>query len=154
VPAGIEIVSLAARPHLHARTYLELALEAFADIPTPRTIEISLEEWEREWIGWPEGSFVALAGDEIVGCAGLIRDPDRSDRAENTLTAVRPDWRRRGLARALKETTIAWASANGIRELYTWTQDGNENMRGVNQRLGYGTRNIDVSFRRPLPLPA
>jgi GNAT superfamily N-acetyltransferase len=152
-PEGIEIVSLAARPELRARTYHELALAAFEDIPTPRKIQISLEDWERAWITSLEGSFVALEGDEIVGCAGLIEDEDRPERAENSLTAVRRNWRGRGLARALKETTIAWASANGIREIYTWTQTGNENMQAVNTKLGYLTRMVSISLRRPLPLP-
>jgi mycothiol synthase len=105
-------------------------------------------------ITWPEGSFVALAGDEIVGCAGLIRDEDRPDRAENSLTAVRRDWRGRGVARALKERTIAWAAENGLGEIYTWTQTGNENMRAVNERLGYVTRGLTVSVRASLPLPS
>jgi GNAT superfamily N-acetyltransferase len=83
----------------------------------------------------------------------LIRDSDRPDRAENSLTAVRRDWRGRGVAGALKETAIAWAAANGIRELYTWTQTGNENMRAVNERLGYVTRDVSISLRRALPLP-
>jgi GNAT superfamily N-acetyltransferase len=154
VPDGVEIVSLAKRPELRARTYHELALAAFDDIPTPRKIEISLEDWERGWITALDGSFAALAGDEVVGCAGLILDTDRPDRAENSLTAVRRDWRGRGVARALKETVIAWASANDIGELYTWTQTGNENMRTVNEKLGYVTGHISISLRRQLPLPA
>jgi mycothiol synthase len=153
VPEGLELVSLAERPELRERTYHELALQAFEDMPTHRPIQASLEDWQRDWISWPEGSFAALAGDELVGCAGLIRDHDRPERAENSLTTIRRDWRGRGLARALKESVIAWASANGIREIYTWTQEGNENMRAVNERLGYVTRNVDVSLRRPLPLP-
>jgi RimJ/RimL family protein N-acetyltransferase len=47
---------------------------------------------------------------------------------------------------------IAWASARGLREIYTWTQTGNENMRAVNERLGYVTRDISISVRRELPL--
>jgi mycothiol synthase len=153
-PEGVEIVSLADRPELRTRTYHELALAAFEDIPTPRKIEISLEDWERDWVPTLlDGSFAALAGDEIVGCAGLIRDTDRPERAENSLTAVRRDWRGRGVARALKETSIAWASANGIREIYTWTQTGNENMQAVNAKLGFVTGHVSISLRRPLPLP-
>jgi hypothetical protein len=37
-------------------------------------------------------------------------------------------------------------------EIYTWTQTGNENMRAVNERLGYVTRDISISVRRELPL--
>ena len=152
VPDGVELVSLAARPDLFRRTYDELALQAFEDMPTPVTISITPEIWEREWLSWPAGSFVGLAGDELVGCAGLIRDDDRPDRAENSLTAVRRDWRGRGLGRALKETVIAWASANGLTEVYTWTQTGNEGMRAVNAKLGYATRDVSIMVRAPLPL--
>ncbi len=152
VPAGVELVSLAERPELQLRTYHELALEAFADMPTPRPIVVTAEQWQSEWITTPEGSFVALAGGEIVGCAGLIRDEDRPDRAENSLTAVRRDWRGRGVARALKLATVAWASEQGLSEVYTWTQEGNENMRAVNEKLGYVTRMTSISLRRVLPL--
>jgi len=65
---------------------------------------------------------------------------------------VRRDWRGRGLARVLKETATAWAAAHGIREIYTWTQTGNENMRAVNERLGFVTRATSISVRRALPL--
>ena len=81
-----------------------------------------------------------------------MRDDDHPDRAENTLTAVRRDWRGRDLARALKQTVIAWGSENGLREIYTWTQTGNENMRAVNEKLGYVTRSVSIGVRAPLPL--
>jgi mycothiol synthase len=153
LPEGIEIVSLAQRPELFARVYHELAVEALADLAVTPKLEISFEDWEREWVTWPEGSFVALAGDEIVGCAGLIRDYDRPDRAEHGLTAVRRDWRGRGLAKALKRQTIAWAAANGLTELYTWTQTGNEQMQAVNERLGYVIRSTCIVVRGAIPLP-
>ena len=152
VPDGIELVTLAERPELLSRLYHELALQAFEDMPTPRKVEITVEQWETEWLNWPEGTFVAVAGDEVVGMAGLNHDADQPDRAENTLTAVRRDWRGHGLARALKETATAWASEHGIREIYTWTQTGNENMRAVNERLGYVTRDVSITVRRGLPL--
>jgi GNAT superfamily N-acetyltransferase len=154
VTDGITVINLAERPELLGRLYDELALEAFEDMPTPRKVEITPEQWESEWITWPEATFVALAGDEVVGMAGLLRDVDRPERAENALTTIRRDFRGRGIARTLKETTIAWASERGLREIYTWTQTGNENMRAVNERLGYVTRTTSVSLRRPLPLPA
>jgi GNAT superfamily N-acetyltransferase len=154
VPDGIAVINLAERPELLGRLYDELALQAFEDMPTPRKVEITPEQWESEWITWPEATFVALAGDEVVGMAGLLADVDRSERAENALTTIRRDFRGRGIARTLKETTIAWASERGLREIYTWTQTGNENMRAVNERLGYVTRTTSVSLRRPLPLPA
>jgi mycothiol synthase len=153
IPAGIEIVSVAERPDLFSRTY-ELALEAFEDFAIDRPIEVSREAWEREWLTWPEGSFVALADGTVVGCAGVIRDDDHPGRAENSLTAVRRGWRRRGLASTLKRMTLAWAAENGLRELYTWTQTGNEGMRALNEKLGYVTRTVSIRVRGSLPLPA
>jgi GNAT superfamily N-acetyltransferase len=152
IPEGIELVSLAERPELFARVYHELAVEALEDLAVTPKVEISFGDWEREWVTWPEGSFIALHGDEIVGCAGLIRDYDRPERAEHSLTAVRGDWRRHGLAKALKRQTIAWAAANGLTELYTWTQTGNEAMRAVNEQLGYVTRAVSITVRGPIPL--
>jgi mycothiol synthase len=152
LPDGVELVTLAERPELLRRLYEDIALQAFEDIPTPRKIDITPEQWEHEWVTWPEATFAALAGEEVIGMAGLIHDPDRPDRAENALTAVRRDYRGRGLARALKETAIAWASERGLREIYTWTQTGNANMRAVNERLGYVTRTTSISMRRKLPL--
>jgi mycothiol synthase len=152
VPDDIEVVTVAERPELLPRLYHELALQAFEDMPTPRKVEITPEQWETEWLNWPEAAFVALSGGEVVGMAGLNFDADQPDRAENTLTAVRRDRRGRGLARMLKETATAWASTRGIREIYTWTQTGNENMRAVNERLGFSTRDMSISVRRALPL--
>jgi mycothiol synthase len=153
VPEGTELISVAERPELFARIYHELAREALQDLALDRPIQVSLEDWEREWLTWPEGSFVALAGGEIVGCAGLVKDEDHPERAENSLTAVRRDWRRRGLASTLKRAVLAWAAENGIREIYTWTQRGNEGMRAANEKLGYVTRNVSIRVRGPLPLP-
>jgi mycothiol synthase len=34
----------------------------------------------------------------VIGCAGIHRDIDRPERGENALTAVRRDWRGRGIA--------------------------------------------------------
>jgi GNAT superfamily N-acetyltransferase len=151
-PDGVELVSLAERPDLSEAVYTQVAVEALADIPVSPPLQVSLEDWERGWTSLAEGTFLALAGDEVVGCAGLMLDPDRPDRAEHSLTAVRRDRRGRGFAKALKQATIAWAAANGIRELYTWTQRGNEPMQQLNERLGYVVRSWCTTVRGPVGL--
>ena len=152
VPDGVGLVSLAERPDLSRAMYEQVALEALADIPVSPPLEVSLEDWEREWTSLPEGTFLALVGGEAVGCAGLQRDDDRPDRAEHSLTAVRRDWRWRGVAKALKQATIVWAAGSGIRELYTWTQRGNEAMQRLNERLGYVVRSRCTTVRGRVPL--
>jgi mycothiol synthase len=152
VPDGVELVSLAERPDLSEAVYAQVAVEALADIPVSPPLEVSLEDWERGWVSLPEGTFLALAGGDVVGCAGLMLDPDRPDRAEHSLTAVRRDRRGRGVAKALKQATIAWAAENGVRELYTWTQRGNEPMQRLNERLGYVVRSRCWTVRGPVSL--
>ncbi len=151
-PDGVEIVSVRDRPEVWRQAYDVLAQQAFADMALVAPIHASLDEWETDWISAPEAMFVALAGDEVVGCAGLMLDTDQPDRAENALTVVRRDFRGRGVASALKRITLAWAADNGIREVYTWTQRGNADMRQLNEHLGYVTRSESHSMRAPLPL--
>jgi mycothiol synthase len=151
-PDGVEVVSLSDRPDLSRAVYEQVALEALADIPVSPPLEVSLEDWEREWTSLPEGTFLALAGGEVVGCAGLQRDDDHPERAEHSLTAVRRDWRGRGVAKALKQATVAWAAGNDVRELSTWTQRGNEPMQRLNERLGYVVRGRCATVRGPVPL--
>jgi GNAT superfamily N-acetyltransferase len=141
VPEGIVILPVGERPELWRAAYGAVGVQAF-----------SLEQWERDWITDPDAMFVALAGEEVIGCAGLLPDADDPGRAEQALTVVRRDWRRRGVAAALKRTTLAWAAAHGLREVYTWTQQGNDDMRALNEHLGFVTRMESISMRASLPL--
>jgi mycothiol synthase len=150
-PPGITFVTIAERPELLRESY-DLASEGYADLATEFEVVVPLEDWLRDEATLPEGSFVALAGDEIVGYSGLCRRPDGT--AEDGLAVVRRAWRRRGLATALKRAKLAWAAGNEIREIVTWTQRGNEGMRAVNERLGYVYRSVSVSVRASLPLAA
>jgi mycothiol synthase len=150
LPDGIETVTIAERPELLEQAY-PLACEGYADFAVDGTLSIPLDEWLHDEATLPGGSFVALAVGEIVGFSGLMRH-DNEGVAEDGLTVVRRDWRRRGLARALKQRELAWAAANGIREVVTWTQQGNEAMRSVNERLGYEYRDVELTMRASLPL--
>jgi mycothiol synthase len=149
IPDGVRFVTVAERPELLRATY-ELGVEGWSDMATAVPVTISLDDWLREEATIPEGSFVALAGAEIVGYSGLCRRHDGV--VEDGLTVVRRAWRRRGLARALKQAELAWAAANGIAEIVTWTQTGNEGMRALNERLGYVYCTVSITVRAPLPL--
>jgi RimJ/RimL family protein N-acetyltransferase len=152
LPSGIAVVSVADRPELWPAAYDPFGLEAVGDMATDRPVLVSRDEWERDWLSWPEAMFLAIEGEEIVGCAGLERDTDHPERAEHALTAVTRRWRRRGLATALKRMTLAFAAEHGVREVYTWTQRDNADMRALNERLGYVTRSESITVRGPLPL--
>jgi mycothiol synthase len=150
-PAGVSFVTVAERPELLREAY-PLGVQGWADMATTEPVTISLEDWLAEEATFPDGSFVALADGEIVGYSGLCRRGDDPTVAEDGLTVVRSDWRRRGLATALKRAELAWAASSGIREVITWTQRGNEAMRAANERLGYVYRQVSVNMRGPIPL--
>ena len=102
---------------------------------------------------WPAGSSSALAGDEIVGYPGLCRRHDgrRRGRAHGRASAAGGG---AGSPRRSSGHELAFAAANGIAEIVTWTQTGNEGMRALNERLGYAYRSLSLSVRAPLPLEA
>jgi mycothiol synthase len=150
-PDGVEIVRVSERPGLWRAVYPVVGAQAFQDMALTAPLEVSLEEWERDWITDPDAIFVALAGGEVIGCAGLLPDTDVPGRAEHALTAVRRDWRRRGVAAALKRCTLAWAAEHGLTEVYTWTQRGNDDMRALNTHLGFATRTESRTMRADLP---
>jgi mycothiol synthase len=148
---GLEVVTVAERPELLRAAY-PLACEGYADFALDGPATLSLDDWLREEATLPEGSFVALEDGEIVGFSGLMRH-DNDGVAEDGLTVVRRDRRGRGIASALKRMELAWAAANGFREVVTWTQRGNDAMRRLNERLGYEYRDESVTMLAPLPLP-
>ena len=150
-PPGVTFVTIAERPELLREAY-PLGVQGWADMATTEPVSISLEDWLADEATFPGGSFVALADGEIVGYSGLSRLGDDPTAAEDGLTVVRRDWRRRGLATALKRAELAWAAANGIKEIVTWTQRGNEGMRAANERLGYVYRQVSVNMHGPIPL--
>ena len=147
---GVEFTTVATDPQLLERAY-PLATHGYADMAlVTGPAHVPLDEWLRDEATLPGGSFVAIVDGEIVGWAGLNAWNDDDTRAENGLTVVDRAWRGRGLATALKRRQLAWAAANGLRELVTWTQDANDAMRHVNTSLGYVTRTISRTVRREL----
>jgi mycothiol synthase len=150
-PDGIEVVTVAERPALLREAYA-LASEGYSDMALEWPASISLDTWLRENEAiLAAGSFVALERGEIVGYSGLVQH-DNPGVAEDGLTVVRRDRRRRGLAMTLKRMELAWAAENGFREVVTWTQRGNESMRKLNELLGYEYRDVTITMVAPLPL--
>ena len=149
-PAGVEVIEASERPDLWAACFETFGKEVLTDFAVYTPLEISAEQWNTSWLGDP--MFLALHDDEVIGCAGLNRDTDRPERAENALTAVHRTWRGRGIASHLKRRTLHWAAVNGLDEIYTWTQAGNSSMLRLNEHLGYVTTHDSVTVSRALPL--
>ncbi len=150
LPPGVDVLELDQHPELWAACFDTFGRQVLADFAVFEPLQISAEQWNTSWAGDP--MFLALFGGDVIGCAGLTRDSDRPDRAENALTAVRRDWRGRGIASHLKRRTLCWAAEHGVTELYTWTQAGNTSMLRLNEHLGYVTGLTSITLSRPLPL--
>jgi mycothiol synthase len=140
-PDGVEIVTWADRPEL-ARGLYEVALEALPDIPGSEDDEVEpFEDWlahDMQGSGdRPEATFVAIAGEEVVGWAKFSLTAAQPTTAHHDLSAVKRAWRGRGIAGALKAAQINWAIDNGYTELHTRNEQRNEPIRRLNARLGY-----------------
>jgi GNAT superfamily N-acetyltransferase len=153
-PAGIVLVELAQRPDLCPGAY-SVACEALPQMPLHAPLELpSYERWMDEDAAGPDvlegGTLVALDGERVVGFVSLLRRAADPHLAEHGLTSVAASHRNRGIATALKQAQIAWASRNGFRELMTSTQDANAPMRAVNDKLGYEPRPAWIRLEAPL----
>jgi GNAT superfamily N-acetyltransferase len=153
-PPGVEIVTWAERPEL-ARGLYEVSVEASPDVPG---YEDEVHERFETWLAHdmqgpgdrPEATFVAVAGEDVVGYAKLSLNTVRSTSAYHDLTAVRRAWRGKGVARALKTAQIAWAKANGYEQLRTQNDERNAAMRKLNAELGYQPSIGRIFLRGPL----
>jgi GNAT superfamily N-acetyltransferase len=153
-PSGVEIVSWAERPSV-ARGIYAVAVEAYADVPGGE------DEVMEPFEGWlahdmqgsgdrPDATFVALAGDEVVGYAKFSLTAARPAVAFHDMTGVKRAWRGRGIAAALKRAQIGWAKANGYERLETGNEVRNEPIRRLNASLGYRERSGRVLMRGPV----
>jgi GNAT superfamily N-acetyltransferase len=152
-PVGIVFTNLAARPDLVDGVH-RVALEAFPDIPGSVPMAAGdLAEFRARDVdrpGVPAGAFVialAEATGDVVGYANLIFRAGSTTEAIHDMTAVLPAWRRRGLATAMKRTTIAWAIDHGLIALETGNDEANAAMRAVNSSLGYRPQPDEVTLR-------
>lgn len=153
-PAGIEIIPWSLRPDLSRGIY-DVAVEAYADVPGTEDDEMEpFEDWlahDMQGSGdRPEATFLALAGDEVVGYAKLALTEAQPTVAFHDMTGVKRAWRGRGIAGALKRTQILWAKDNGYERMVTGNEMRNEPIRRLNRSLGYREAPGRVLMRGPL----
>jgi GNAT superfamily N-acetyltransferase len=149
-PSGVRLATWASLVD-RARELCELDRVAAADEPDAEPgAEWDFDEWCATTLHAPqlaaEGSFVALVGDRMASLCLL--GWDGRDRAENDFTGTHPDFRGRGLATLVKRASIAWAAANGVREIFTGNDERNAAMLAVNRKLGYQPVMIRRRWRR------
>jgi len=120
--------------------------EVYGSAVSPR----DMDEWSARTLQDPDlslaGSHVALLEDRVASLSFLTV---AGSRASNEMTATLPELRGRGLAGAVKLTTLRWAATNGIAAVYTSNYADNAAMLAVNRRLGYERVATSVDFRAP-----
>jgi len=152
-PSGVEIVTLDERPGL-ARGIYDVACEAYPDIPGWHGV--TMEPFEA-WVAHrlertddrADATFVAVAGEEVVGYAKFTFTAARRQDAEHDMTGVKRAWRGRGVAGALKRAQVAWAKREGFERLQTQNEVRNEPIRRINEQLGYRLEPGRVIVRGP-----
>ena len=84
----------------------------------------------------PDSWFLVLWGNKIVGLNNLWKN--EIDKVINTgLTVVRREYRRKGVATALKHTSLTWAKNQGYEWIRTDNADANKGMLSINVRAGF-----------------
>ncbi|WP_431859665.1 aminoglycoside 6'-N-acetyltransferase [Azospirillum sp.] len=98
---------------------------------------------DAEWIGFAEAT---LRHDYVNGC-------ETSPVAFLEGLYVRSDWRRRGVARLLVRSVVAWATAQGCRELASDALIDNQVSQRMHMALGFEETERVVYYRRSLGQP-
>lgn len=94
--------------------------------------------------------WIAMDGNRPAGLARLRAMSDGS--TGNGYTGVDPDYRGRGIARALKLKTIEWARDHNIDYIYTANDIENHRMLAINVSLGYQPLPAELELVKELPV--
>jgi mycothiol synthase len=95
-----------------------------------------------------DGSFVALAGRQLVGVSRLGRDLSGPNRLHVGFTGVHPEYRGRGIAGALKLRTVEYGRAQGFAEIRTENDTRNAPMLHINAALGFQLEPARIIFEK------
>ncbi|MGH2453110.1 MAG: GNAT family N-acetyltransferase [bacterium] len=92
--------------------------------------------------------YIAADGERWVGFTGMFIPEGRP--AYTFLTGVEPEYRGRGVARAVKLASIAYAQGRGIRAMRTTNDTVNTAILSLNDKLGYRRLPARVTFKRSI----
>ncbi|MBN2305056.1 MAG: GNAT family N-acetyltransferase [Anaerolineae bacterium] len=142
---GIEIVTLRdlqQRDSGWQRKLYDLDITVNRDIPTTGEKHYpEFEDWCARWLEDPncdlDGWFIALDdGHYVAQSRGSINAESEPVQFTTGVTTTRREYRRRGIATALKVHIIRYAQARGVQEIFT-TNDSTNPMYQLNLSLGF-----------------
>ncbi len=138
-------------PNDWIRRLYDFDMELSKDVPMPEPFEgIPFETFEKMTLSEAttlEAYWIALKDGVVAGQTQI--NPNMADptMAGTGLTGVRRQFRRKGLATALKATAIQWAHDAGIRMIFTDNEENNP-MYQLNLDLGYRRVRDMISYSR------
>jgi GNAT superfamily N-acetyltransferase len=98
----------------------------------------------------PDGYFLAVDNGEFVGVSNVWRCQASPEDFEVGLTGVRREYRRRGIALALKLCAVRYTKEQGIKTLKTWNEINNRAMLSINEALGFEKQPAWIEFVKTL----
>jgi GNAT superfamily N-acetyltransferase len=141
---GISITTLKAElqadPECLPKLY-ELQRLISQDIPAPDQITfVSYEEFvehmkHSEFLS--DAYFIAKDGDRYIGISNLWRSRGEPEKLYQGVTGVLREYRKRGIATALKVKTIEYARNHSYRFIVTQNASVNAEMLALNEKLGF-----------------
>jgi GNAT superfamily N-acetyltransferase len=93
----------------------------------------------------PAAWMLARIGSEYIGVSYGVHNRADPATLEQSYTAVRREYRGRGVAEALKVRLIAYARANGYRRISTSNDSLNRPMWSLNERLGFRRSSVRIA---------
>lgn len=158
LPEGLRLCSL---PDLVAGVGEEAAWRAYFDVysdvraDVPRAGEATPPDFghfrrqAEDGRFWPQGVLFAVTqGGEVAALTELYADATDPTRLQTGLTGTRREWRRRGVALALKLTALNLAHDHGAQSVWTDNASSNAPMLGLNDRLGFVRQPAWIELRR------
>ena len=98
----------------------------------------------------PDALFIAKHGDEYVGVSDVSRFEAMPGGLTQGFTGVRREYRRRGLATALKVAGIVYAQSHGYQIIQTFNKPEQSAIRELNEKLGFEMMFENVTLERCL----
>jgi RimJ/RimL family protein N-acetyltransferase len=131
-----------------AAAYRALMLDAYAQHSDAFTSTVAeraaqpLAWWQARIAATPDAHevvFGAIAGDRLIGAAGLTFETREKSKHKATLFGmyVPSEWRGAGVGRRLVEAALAHARGRGARVVQLTVTDGNDAARGLYERSGF-----------------
>lgn len=149
---GVEIKTLReleSDPERDRKLY-EMCSEIDQDVPSPEpATKVDFEHFIEHTLHnpnlLPDAYFVAVHNGEYVGTSNLWKSQGNDD-IYTGLTGVKRNYRRKGIALAMKLRGIAYVKSLGRTLIKTWNESNNRPMLSINETLGYVKQPAWISF--------